>query len=63
MGIHDIGGVLVFLASNLSDHMTGRTMFADGAAPTSGEATVARRAPHVGMPTGEAGPAGTRTMR
>ncbi|MET7772557.1 SDR family oxidoreductase [Nocardia sp. NPDC005366] len=28
--IHDIGGVVVFLASSLSDYMTGRTLFADG---------------------------------
>ncbi|MBS9376440.1 SDR family NAD(P)-dependent oxidoreductase [Rhodococcus sp. B50] len=28
--VHDIGGVAVFLASSLSDYMTGRTLFADG---------------------------------
>ncbi|MUL49464.1 SDR family oxidoreductase [Mycobacterium sp. CBMA293] len=28
--VHDIGGVAVFLASELSDYMTGRTLFADG---------------------------------
>jgi NAD(P)-dependent dehydrogenase (short-subunit alcohol dehydrogenase family) len=28
--VHDIGGVAVFLASHLSDYMTGRTLFADG---------------------------------
>ena len=28
--VHDVGGVVVFLASSLSDYMTGRTLFADG---------------------------------
>jgi len=28
--VQDIGGVVVFLASSLSDYMTGRTLFADG---------------------------------
>jgi NAD(P)-dependent dehydrogenase (short-subunit alcohol dehydrogenase family) len=28
--VSDIGGVVVFLASSLSDYMTGRTLFADG---------------------------------